>query len=214
MHKPKFDVIIPVTGGLKKNGKPHDWTIGRLDKVLEIHTGKEMILIPGRGTPFKPPPLSKEKFPVDECVASADYLVKHGISPRKILLERTSFDTIGNAYFTRVLFAEPMNFHRLLVITSDFHMPRVMAIFNWVYGLKPVFSGLAIEFLSISDKGLNEELIRVKTRREKINLKNLKSLLGKIKTIREMRRFMFSRHYSYAYGRKIEKLRGKILKTY
>src|SRR3990172_11163559 len=117
MRHTRYDVIIPVTGGLEKYGTPHPWAIRRLDKTLEVWRG-EWIVIPGRGTPHRPPPLDKKGFPVDECAASADYLVRHGVNPKRILLERVSLDTIGNAYFTRVLFSDPMKFKKILVVTS------------------------------------------------------------------------------------------------
>lgn len=212
--KSKYDSIIPLDGGLEKDGTPHEWVIRRLDKALEFYTGKELFLVPGRGTPHRAPPLDKYGFPIDEWKSSAEYLIGRGVSPKKILTERVSMDTIGNAYFTRVLFADPMHLRNIIVVTSALHMPRAKKAFNWVYGLKPLRFKYNLEFVEASDEGLDRNIVKIKTAQEKKNLRKLLPLVKKIRTMRAMHKFMFQEHAAYAYGKKIEKLRGKIVKTY
>ena len=72
------------------------------------------------------------------CRIMSDYLINNGLNPEKVLTEICSYDTIGNAYFSRLLFAEPFNLSSLLVLTSEFHMPRTRAIFEWIYSLTPL----------------------------------------------------------------------------
>ncbi len=62
-----------------------------------------------------------------------DYLVEHGVSRRSILMEKHSVNTIGNAFFTKLLIGRPKS---LLVVTSDFHVPRARYIFNKIFGRK------------------------------------------------------------------------------
>src|SRR5436309_11511249 len=59
--------------------------------------------------------------------AGARYLLERGAEPGRILMEAVSLDTIGNAYFSRLLHVIPREFRRVLVVTSDFHMPRTQA---------------------------------------------------------------------------------------
>ena len=214
MKKSKYDAIISVCGGLERDGTPHPWVIRRLDKAMEFYTGKELFLISGRGTPYRPPPKDRYGFPIDECDASAKYLAGRGIRPERILLERFAMDTIGNGYFKRVLFAEPMKLRRILVVTSEFHMPRVKKIFNWVYALKPQKIKFKVDFLKVSDKGLNPGLMRTKNALEKKNLKRLLPIIKRIRTMKKLREFIFFEHACYTYRGKIEKLSGKIIKTY
>ncbi len=68
---------------------------------------------------------------------AADELIRSGVNRRKVSSEICSYDTIGNAYFSRLLFAQPLGLKRFLVITSKFHMPRVQTVFNWIYHLTP-----------------------------------------------------------------------------
>lgn len=62
-----------------------------------------------------------------------DYLVDHGVGRRSILMERHSMNTIGNAFFTKLLIGRQES---LLVVTSDFHVPRARYIFNKIFGRK------------------------------------------------------------------------------
>jgi uncharacterized SAM-binding protein YcdF (DUF218 family) len=47
----------------------------------------------------------------------------------------SSYDTVGNAYFSLAIHALPAGWRRLAVVTSDFHMPRSRALFAGVYRL-------------------------------------------------------------------------------
>ncbi len=48
----------------------------------------------------------------------------------RIWAETASLDTIGNAYFARVIHTDPAGLRRLLVVNSAFHMPRTRMIFD------------------------------------------------------------------------------------
>eukprot|EP00392_Amoebophrya_sp_AT5.2_P017486 g17848.t1 len=75
--------------------------------------------------------------------AAARYLIqRHDIPAELILEENASLDTIGNAYFLRVIHLEaltksltPRGRVRVVLFTSEFHMPRTKAIFEHVLGL-------------------------------------------------------------------------------
>lgn len=210
----KYDAILIPLGGLKKDGTPHPWVKKRLDKALEVQTGREFIVLLGRGTVSKPPPYDKNDFPIDECSASARYLSKKKFPANRILLEKTSLDTIGNAAFARALFTDPMNFKNLLVVNSEYHMPRTKIIFNWVYGLKPLHLKYSLDFLTVSDDGSDPKLIKLRLNKEKRSLKLLMKNKKGIETISKFHYWLFTRHGAYAYGRKPDRLRGKIIETY
>ena len=93
-------------------------------------------------------------------------------------------------------------------------MPRVKKIFNWVYALKPQKIKFKVDFLKVSDKGLNPGLMRTKNALEKKNLKRLLPIIKRIRTMKKLREFIFFEHACYTYRGKIEKLSGKIIKTY
>ena len=51
-----------------------------------------------------------------------------------LLFENHSFDTLGNAWFTKKLCLEPNNIKSCTIITSDFHMKRSKILFKWILG--------------------------------------------------------------------------------
>jgi len=91
-----------------------------------------------------------------------------GIPPEQILTETHSYDTIGNAFFSRVLHVDPLGLRRLLIITSDFHLPRTEAAFRWVYGLEPAASPYDLHFEGVADPGMDPEVLRERESRERL----------------------------------------------
>ena len=90
------------------------------------------VLCLSAGTAHAPQLLSPSGLPVWEATASAAHCLRGNASlglpgvapPTDVLVETTSYDTIGNAYFARVGHTDVAGWRRLLVITSDFHMER------------------------------------------------------------------------------------------
>ena len=151
-----YDAIIILGGSFKDNGELMPWVIGRLDEAIK-HTTKRFI-VTSRSTYYKRPVLDEEGIPIDECSLLANYLISKGIPEGKIIKEAWSLDTIGNAYGTLVFHCIPLKLENILIITSDFHMPRSRSIFELVYGLIPN-NNFTLNFIStesdleISEKG-------------------------------------------------------------
>ena len=101
-----FDAILIPGGGLLPDGKPPRWVRERLDKAIEIADARFFVTL-SRGTVHKAPPLDERGFPIDESTASAMYLLDRGVPEDRILTETASLDTIGNAYFSRVIHIDP-----------------------------------------------------------------------------------------------------------
>ena len=64
------------------------------------------------------------------------YLIDNGLPAGNIFKDEYSKDTIGNALFTKVKILDGKNWKKLLVITSDYHMPRAKYIFQKLWGKK------------------------------------------------------------------------------
>lgn len=214
MQRKGYQAILVPGGGLLKNGELPLWTRRRLDLAIERHNGAGYILTLSAGTVHKAPPLNDEGFPRFESVAAAEYLMAHGVDPECILTERSSYDTIGNAYFSRVLHVAPRGWRRLLVITSAFHMPRTQAAFKWVYALQPLLASLELGFEAVSDQGLDEELLAKRIAKEKRGLVKLEETKRGIQTLQEFHHWLYREHDAYATAHVPEKLSGKILGMY
>ena len=89
--------------------------------------------LPHTGTLHKPPLLTKQGFPIFEGPSCADQLLLLGVPATKLLKETSSYDTVGNAYFSATIHAWPLGWRNIAVVTSAFHMPRTQEIFKQVF---------------------------------------------------------------------------------
>lgn len=185
-------IIIVLSGGINKNSSLPLYVRQRLDLACRLFkNGKGMaIILSGRGTK------RKQQIPkYTEAKIMRNYLVKKKVPKNKIFLEEKSYDTIGNAYFTRNLYLEPKKWYNVIVITSHFHLARTKKIFQWVFGKK-----YKIKFLAASDKDLNKEKINKRKKVEKILLNFLnKKIIPRFKTgnIKTIEKYIFKEHPVY-----------------
>jgi hypothetical protein len=195
----KWDAIIVPGGGLEEDGRPYDFVRARLDAALLHDAETEAYIVLSRGTTHKPPPRNARGFPVDESVASAQYLVEHGVEPSRILQDTWSVDTVGNVAFTRLMLVEPRGWRRLLVVTSEFHMPRTQALFDWIFGLKPRGRGVELSFESVPDRGMDAVARQARAQKEAQALASLRSgTMARVHDLAGLHRFVFQEHRAYA----------------
>jgi hypothetical protein len=62
------------------------------------------------------------------------YAIERGIPTSAIIKEENSLDTVGNAFFTKRDIMRPQRWKSLVVVTSEYHVPRVRDIFGFIYG--------------------------------------------------------------------------------
>jgi hypothetical protein len=210
----QYDAILIPGGGLTEQGELPIWTQRRLERAIQIGDFRFVITL-SAGTTHKPPPLDEKGFPVLESIAAAKYLLQRGIPAQRILTETSSYDTIGNAFFSRVIHVDPLHLKKLLVITSEFHMPRTKAIFLWVYGLSRNHNEYQLAFESVPDNDIDDEIISARKERERESLIRLEELKARIKTFEEFHLWLFHEHkaYSIANSERLT-LKGNVLKSY
>ena len=161
------DAIVVLGGGLWKAKEIPPWAERRLDGAALLraaHPPGPSIVICGGGSPHGLPVLEESTGQVvHEGTAYAEYLMDiWGVPASCILKESSSYDTVGNGYFSAMIHAVPAGWKRVAVVTSDFHMPRSRAIFEKVYGLVERSLGVRIEleFVSVTDAGVVEDKVR------------------------------------------------------
>ncbi|NPV75511.1 MAG: YdcF family protein [Anaerolineae bacterium] len=209
----RYDAILIPGGGLTGTGGLPVWVTTRLDAALAAAGGAYFIVL-SAGTVHKPPPLDAEGFPVFEARAAAAYLLSKGVEPGSILLETCSYDTIGNAYFSRVLHVEPRQFRKLLVITSAFHAARTEFVFRWVYGLDEPAGGFELSFRPVPNVGMPEAVLAARVEKEKRSLEQAQDLEQSICTLAQLHEWLFTKHEAYAAGSKPQRLKGPVLGAY
>jgi len=127
-------ILVMVTGillgrGISPRGKLSYGGRKRAKKALQLFKQKKVdrIILSGGHTSHKNPELS-------EAGLFSDYLIKKGVPRQKLFLEESSLETIGNAVFSKKVLLKRQFGKNILVITSDYHLPRSLFIFKHVFG--------------------------------------------------------------------------------
>lgn len=193
---PQFDAILIPGGGLTTSGALTPFVRARLDRALG-HSAEFYITL-SAGTTHLPQPVDSRGYPIFEAIPAAQYLQERGIPQRRILIETSSYDTIGNAFFARAIHTDPRALRRLLIVNSRFHMPRTEAIFGWVFGAAPCL-GYHLSFESTEDIGLSPEALEAREERERASLAVIRSLASSITTLSDIHHWLFTEHGAYAW---------------
>ncbi|MEK6951743.1 MAG: YdcF family protein [Nanoarchaeota archaeon] len=73
-------------------------------------------------------------LPTSQAEDMRNYAIEKGVPMGSIFLESTSIDTGGQAVFTMRDIIVPNNIGRAIIVTSDYHLTRTAAIFDFVFG--------------------------------------------------------------------------------
>lgn len=183
------------------------------------------------GTAHLPQLLATDGLPIWESTACAAYLAEHGpaIDPWDIYVETTSYDTIGNAFYTRTTHTDLNGWRRLLVITNEFHMDRTRAIFDWIFSLPSAFSppagaaskkrnaiddggGTAYDlfYLQSPNVGLTKQAVAARKEREASSARTVRERLAPehATSLRDVYQFLTHDHSLYAAQRLVDRGRG------
>lgn len=210
-----YDAVIVLGGGVRKNGHLPIWVIRRIRKAIEYKDKTKYFITSSAYTTNKKPVINKMGFPVNESVKMGELLIKSGVSKSRILTERWSHDTIGNAYFSRLIHIDQLNLKKLLIITSEFHMPRSKAIFEWIFGLNnSFFKPYKLDFVSVSDSKINSNIINSRIEKEQRSLKKLFETKNKISNLKQLHQWLFRKHGAYTLKFNRDKNSTQVLKSY
>lgn len=212
----RYDAILVPGGGVREGGLLPCWVRRRLDLAVELAEGSCIVAL-SAGTTHRAPPLDAQGFPIFESVAAAKYLIAAGAPADQVLTETHSWDTIGNAFFSRVIHVDPREMRRLLVITSDFHLPRTEMAFRWVYRLTPQAQPYELHFRSVSDEGMEPVVLAERLEKERKSLQALTTLTDRFTTMKDFHHWLFTEHKAYnGSGRCSEPVRagGTLLGSY
>ena len=162
---------------------------------------KPKILTLSAGTAHVPQLLDARGSVVFEATASAAVIINEGVDAADVFVETTSFDTIGNAFYSRNDHCSLAGWRRLLVITSEFHLARTKAIFDWVYGAAGAEPSGAYElsYLGTEDTGLTPAEVTARKVREDASTRNIVSSLEPgYRKLASVREFLTTRHDLYS----------------
>lgn len=115
-----YDAIIVLGAQVKPDRTLSVQLTWRMDAAAEAYEKKNVpIVVCGAQGPDEP---------CTEAEAMRDYLLKKGIPEDDILTDPRSFNTNENLENARELLKGYQDIKRVLIVTSDYHVPRSMAI--------------------------------------------------------------------------------------
>ena len=127
----KYDAIIILGEPLTYDGDLGVELTARAEKAIEIFKKKQAKKIIASGGKTSP-----NKKGITEAEGMKQYLIGRKIPARSIVKEENSKDTIGNALFTKTKILDSSNWKKILIVTSDYHIPRAKYIFQKILGNK------------------------------------------------------------------------------
>ena len=198
MQKKSMDAIVVPGGGVLADGSVPPWVENRLARVLETAEGEVPVVLLSAGTVYKPHPLDAAGRPIYESVAAAEWLKRRGLPARRICVETASYDTVGNAYFLRVIHSDPRGWRRLRIVSSEFHMARLQAVFGWVFGVIPNEPPYELEFEAVPDVGLTPQVRAVRSKKELSSLAAIRPTMARLQTLAAIHQWLFTEHEAYS----------------
>lgn len=211
-----YDAILVLGGGLTPTGDLPPWVVRRLDGAHYIYSQQPNptpILLLGAGTPHKRPVLDPAGFVLHESTAYARYLLKeHAVPAAHLLKETSSYDTVGNAYFSLTMHALPAGWRKLSIVTSAFHMPRTHAIFDSCFeiaagdklGDKTAFQ---LDFHPVSDEGLfTNGVLTARIKKETAAAATWRENVARfpLETVADLHTWLFATHLCYSVSKQDE----------
>ena len=115
-----YDAIIVLGAQVKRDGTPNVQLGWRLDAAYDAYAQKKVpVVVCGA---------QGKDEPVPEAEAMKIYLMGKGVSEQDILTDPDSFNTNQNLKNAAALLKEIQGVRKVLIVTSDYHVPRAMAL--------------------------------------------------------------------------------------
>lgn len=150
-HPPEVDVIICLGGGRGRLTAAGELWYRYWQLAQEKQISIPILYLSGMGPQANWTVLSRQIRPA----------ILQKIRPENVIIEKESSNTDANArWFAR--YAQPKQWHHVLLVTSSYHMKRAHYIFNRVLneGLSKDQPPIAIETLSIAQDPFTPQLWR------------------------------------------------------
>lgn len=208
-----YDAVMVLGGGLTPDGGLPPWVERRLEGALHVYSQQPRpipIVLLGAGTPHKRPVLDAAGYVLHESTAYARFLMARGVPAAHLLKETSSYDTVGNGYFSATMHALPAGWRRLSVVTSAFHTPRTAAIFDSVYEIAGRdFYGdgaaFSLDYHPVSDEGLfADDVEAARVAKEAAAVVAWRANVAALPDMPALHAWLFSTHLCYAVGRQHE----------
>lgn len=125
----RYDAIIVLAGGIRDDGSLPENVKRRVEIATKLLKKKKAprLLMSGRWSALR---AQNNDLPFStEASSMAAYAHSLGVPFSKILKEESSTTTFENAFCCVHSFIRPLSWKKLIIVSSDFHLPRVKSMF-------------------------------------------------------------------------------------
>ncbi|MAG60279.1 hypothetical protein CL619_00685 [archaeon] len=194
----EFDAIVILGGGLKEDLTLPIWVKVRVKKAIQVYKeqGSKYFILPTSSTPHVPIKLDNDGQPYNDSKAIAKELLENEIPKEKILMLDFARDTLGEAFFTRILFTDIRNLTKLCIITTKFQMPRAKHFFQETFALKPRID-YQLTFIESENIGITDEVLEMREQSEDNRVKNSVFNKRNIQTLADLHDYFCNGHLAY-----------------
>jgi len=129
LNKTQYRAVIVLANLMDRQGNLNHETRARVSRAAQtIKEGVAALLV-----------LCGWAYRHDSDICIADAMKRYAMEELQIpnsaiITEPASRDTVGDAVFTKRNLVAPLGWRQVLLVTSDYHLPRALAIFSFVYG--------------------------------------------------------------------------------
>jgi len=123
-----FDVIAVLGAALNADGTPPPSLVRRVDhgiKLFGCGCAPRLLMVGGYGPPRTPAPT------ITEAAAMVMLAAERGMPSDALFTEDLSTRTLENAICTVALMRQH-DWHRVLIVSDAYHLPRALLCFKWV----------------------------------------------------------------------------------
>jgi len=130
MSVTSVDGIVTLSNDIDLDGTLQEDVRKRVDQAIALYERRvsPFLIMSGCHSP------RDLDVPTTHAEAMKQYAVSQSVPPGVILEEALSLDTVGQAYFLKRDVFLPLDWNCIAVVSSDYHMPRVQQIFDFVLG--------------------------------------------------------------------------------
>lgn len=124
-----IDAVVVLANLMEVNGTLQEESAKRASRAAEVFVETNAGKLVTCGWAYR------EDSDIAIADAFLEHIVKyHAIPESRITVEKGSRDTVGDAYFTKINHAIPNAWRNVIVVTSNYHVPRTQEIFDFIYG--------------------------------------------------------------------------------
>jgi uncharacterized SAM-binding protein YcdF (DUF218 family) len=132
---PMYSAVIVLANLMSAEGILNAESRARMDMAIDAVKAGEAPFLVTCGWAYR------EDLNLPIAYAMRDYALAAGVLSDRIIVEKNSRDTVGDAVFTHRNLAIPRSWDSILVITSKYHTARTHKIFSFIYGKSVVVRG-------------------------------------------------------------------------